>query len=118
MAAYKRVGFDPGARFHYCDSRKRVDTIIDAVVEDVISNIETLGGSVTYFGELHLLTINTKLTISIRVAICVSDGAPLAPRWQLRRLKYQKAGLSLVLKMDQSTPESSATICFRPTICR
>jgi hypothetical protein len=102
MAAYKRVGFDPGARFHYCDSRNRIEAIIDSVVEDIISNIEKLGGSATYFSELHLLTINTKLMISIGVATCVSDGAPRAPRWQLKRLKYEKADLSLVIKMDQS----------------
>ena len=102
MAAYKRVGFDPGPRFHYCDSRNRSEAIIDSVVEDVISNIEKLGGSATYFSELHLLTINTKLTVSIGVATCVSDGAPRAPRWQLKRLKYEKADLSLVIKMDQS----------------
>jgi DNA invertase Pin-like site-specific DNA recombinase len=102
MAAYKRVGFDPGPRFHYCDSRNRIETIIDAVVEDVISNIEGLGGSATYLSELHLLTINTKLTISIGVATCVSDGAPRPPRWQLRRLKYEKADLSLIIRMDQS----------------
>jgi hypothetical protein len=109
MGAYKRVGFDPGARFHYCDSRKRRDTIIDSIAEDLISNIERLGGSATYFSELHLLTINTKLTISIGVAICVSDGAPRAPRWQLRRLKYGKADLSLVIKMDQS---NTGILCY------
>jgi hypothetical protein len=87
---------------HYCDSRNRIETIIDSVVEDVISNIERLGGSATYLRELHLLTINTKLTISIGVATCVSDGAARAPRWQLRRLKYERADLSLVIRMDQS----------------
>jgi hypothetical protein len=100
MAAYKRVGFDPGFRFHYCDSRNRIEAIIDAVVEDVISNVERLGGIATYLSELHLLTINTKLTISIGAATCVSDGPPRAPRWQLRRLKYEKADLSLIIKMD------------------
>jgi hypothetical protein len=78
------------------------------VVDDIVSNVERLGGSVTYLSELHLLTINQKLTVSISVATCVSDGNIRARRWQLRRFKYAKADLSLVLKMDESNTKIQA----------
>jgi hypothetical protein len=78
------------------------------VVDDIVSNVERLGGSVTYLSELHLLTINAKLTVAIGVATCVSDGTIRARRWQLRRLKYAKADFSLVLKMDESNTNIQA----------
>lgn len=102
FAAYERVGFHADPRYNYKGTRANVETIIDTVVDEVASNVERLGGSVTYFSELHLLTINEKLTVSLGVATCVSDGAVRARRWQLRRFKYTKADLSLVLKMDES----------------
>jgi hypothetical protein len=81
---------------------------LNSVVDDVVSNVERLGGSVTYLSELHLLTINAKLTVAIGVATCVSDGTIRARRWQLRRFKYTKADLSLVIKMDESNTKIQA----------
>ncbi len=103
--AYERIGFQPGCRYNFTGNRARVETIINSVVDDIVSNVERLGGSVTYLGELHLLTINQKLTVSIGVATPVSDGTIRTPRWQVRRLKYAKADLSLVIKMDRSNTE-------------
>ena len=74
FAAYERIGFKAAPRYNYTGSRAKVETIINSVVDDVVSNVERLGGSVTYLGELHLLTINAKLTVAIGVATCVSDG--------------------------------------------
>lgn len=108
FAAYQRIGYQIDARYNYVGSAAKVDSIINSVVEDVVSNVERLGGSVTYLSELHLLTINQKATISIGVATCVSDGTIRAPRWQLRRLKYTKADFSLVLKMDGSNNKIQA----------
>jgi len=66
-----------------------------------LTSIERLGGSATYLGELHLLTINQRLTVSIGVATHVSDRTMGTRRWQLRRFKYEKADLALVIKMDE-----------------
>ena len=108
ISAYQRIGFEPLPRYHYSETRAKIETIIDAVVEDAVANVERLGGSATYLSELHLLTINQKLTVSIGVATCVSDGTIGARRWQLRRFKYMKADLSLVLKMDVSNAKIQA----------
>jgi DNA invertase Pin-like site-specific DNA recombinase len=108
FAAYERIGFKADPRYNYTATRAKIETIIDSVVDDVVSNVERLGGSVAYLSELHLLTINQKLTVCISVATCVSDGNIRARRWQLRRFKYKKADLSLVLKMDESNTRIQA----------
>jgi DNA invertase Pin-like site-specific DNA recombinase len=101
-AAYERIGYQRGSRYNFKKNRAQVETVINTVVDDIISNVESLGGSVTYLRELHLLTINSKLTVSLGVATPVSDGTIRTPRWQLRRFKYAKADLALVIKMDKS----------------
>jgi hypothetical protein len=106
--AYERIGYKLDPRYNFTGSRAKVEIIINSVVEDVIANVERLGGSATYLSELHLLTINQKITVSIGVATCVSDGNVRARRWQLRRFKYAKADLSLVLKMDEANAKIQA----------
>jgi hypothetical protein len=106
--AYERIGYKLDPRYNYIGSRTKVEIIINSVVDDVVSNVERLGGSVTYLSELHLLTINQKLTVSIGVATCVSDGTIRSRRWQLRQFKYKKADLSLVLKMDEANTKIQA----------
>lgn len=106
--AYKRIGYQLDPRYDYMGSRSKVEIVINSVVDDVVSNIERLGGSVTYVAELHLLTVNAKVTVTIGVATCVSDGTIRARRWQLRRFKYEKADFSLVLKMDESNTNIQA----------
>jgi hypothetical protein len=108
VTAYERIGFQIAPRFNYTKTAATVRSIVDSVVNDVVSNVERLGGSVTYLRELHLLTINQKLTVSISVATCVSDGTIRARRWQLRRFKYRKADLSMVIKMDESNTKIDA----------
>jgi len=105
--AYQRIGYQLDPRYNYTGSRAKVEIIINTVVDDLITNVGRLGGSATYLSELHLLTINQKLTVSIGVATCVSDGNVRLRRWQLRRFKYSKADFSLVLKMDESNTNPS-----------
>lgn len=99
--AYGLIGYPIASRYNFTGSRAKAETIINSVVDDVIANIKRLGGTATYLSEIHLLTINQKVTVSISVATCVSDGNVRARRWQLRRFKYAKADLALVLKMDE-----------------
>ena len=108
LFAYERIGFPIAPRYNFTGSRAKVESIINSVVDDVIANVERLGGSATYMSELHLLTVNQKVTVAIGVATCVSDGNVRAWRWQLRRFKYAKADLSLVFKIDESNAKIQA----------
>jgi len=100
--AYERVGFTPDPKYDYQKLKAKVESAIGAVAEEVVSNIGRLGGSVNYFPELQLLTINSKLTVAIGVATAVADGRFGPKRWQLRKFKFSRADFSLVLKMDGS----------------
>jgi DNA invertase Pin-like site-specific DNA recombinase len=108
VTAYQMIGFETDPKYDYKKTKAKVETIIDSLVNDVVSNVERLGGSVSYFRELHLLTINARLTVAIGVATCVSDGTVGARRWQLRKFKYARADLSLVLKMNESNTKIQA----------
>jgi hypothetical protein len=113
FSAYERIGFQPDPRYNYTGTKAKVETIIDSVVDDVVSNVERLGGSVTYLSELHLLTINQKLTVSIGVATCVSDGTIRSRRWQLRGSNTGKLIFRWYSKWTSPTPKSKLTICYR-----
>jgi hypothetical protein len=70
--------------------------------DDIVFNVERRGGRVTFLSELHLLTINEGLKVSVCAACTISDGTIRARRWQVRRLKYTKTDLTLVIRMDTS----------------
>jgi predicted site-specific integrase-resolvase len=42
--AYQRIGYQLDSRYNYTGSRTKVEIIINSVVDDVISNVERLGG--------------------------------------------------------------------------
>ena len=101
IAAYERIGFRPDPQCYSMVIAAKAEAIVTSKAEEIIFNIERLGGTATNFEELHLLTINEGLKISICVAFSINDG-PRARRWQIRKLKYKKTDLVLVIRMDSS----------------
>jgi hypothetical protein len=102
MATYKRIGFHPKPRYRYAETAAKTESVISSVVDDIVFNVERRGGHVTFLSELHLLTINEGLKVSVCAACTISDGTIRARRWQVRRLKYTKTDLTLVIRMDAS----------------
>jgi DNA invertase Pin-like site-specific DNA recombinase len=105
MNAYKRIGFVPKPRYHHVATGAKIDNIICAAVENITSDIEENAGIATFLHELYLLTINGDLTIVVAVAWSVSDGTIAGKRtrrWEVRKIKYKKSDLTLVIRMDAS----------------
>src|SRR5258708_37518028 len=46
-AAYERIGYQRGSRYNFKKNRAQVETIINTVVYDIISNVQRLGGNGT-----------------------------------------------------------------------
>jgi DNA invertase Pin-like site-specific DNA recombinase len=98
--AYEKVGFRPPPQCYSMETAAKAEAIVTAVAKRVMFNVERHGRTATYFEELHLLTINEDLKISVCVAFSINDGPKSPRRWQIRKLKYRKTDLVLVIRMD------------------
>jgi hypothetical protein len=107
-AAYERIGFQCKPQYQQTKLRNKIEAIIDSLADDIVSNVTKFGGRITYLRELHLLTINDTMTVTIGVATKVLDGTTRSPRWQIRRFKYKRADYFLIMKMDASKTEPDA----------
>jgi hypothetical protein len=83
--------------------------VIASVIAEIVFNIERRGGTVKVFDELNLLTINDDLKLAVCAACAKNDGPARqntrtgqrwAVRWHIRKLKYRKTDLVLVIRMD------------------
>jgi DNA invertase Pin-like site-specific DNA recombinase len=102
--AYKRIGFKPKGRYSFADMAAKIDTTIRSVAADIITAMERRRTNVTFLPELYLLTINRGLTVGMAVARSVANGtgAGSSERWEVRKLKYRKSDLTLVIRMNTS----------------
>lgn len=100
MRAYELVGYRPNARYRFMEIAVEIDRTICSVVDDIILNLRGRGVNASFLRELYLVTISGGLTVSVAVARAVSDGDTRARRWEVRKLKYQKAELTLLIRMD------------------
>jgi hypothetical protein len=107
MNAYKLIGYDPKPRYHYAETGVKIDAIIRAAANDIVSDLRTIGETVTFLPELYLISAGS-LTMVIAVAWSVSDGTVagrLSRRWEVRKIKYRRSDLTLVIRMDESNTE-------------
>jgi DNA invertase Pin-like site-specific DNA recombinase len=104
MNAYKRIGFKPKNRYSFAEIAASIDTTIREVASHIITAMDKRRTSVTFLPELYLLTINRGLTVGMAVARSVANGTGVGPsrRWEVRKLKYRKSDLTLVVRMDSS----------------
>jgi hypothetical protein len=81
-----------------------IDTTIREVADHVLVAMEEHRADVTFLPELYLLTINRSFTVGIAVARSVANGTGAGPsrRWELRKLKYRRSDLTLIVRMDSS----------------
>jgi hypothetical protein len=99
-AAYEKVGFKLPARYCYTETAARIEAVVSAVVDDIIAALGSTSINTSFLQELSLLTIVDSLTMVIAVARCVSDGRTKARRWEIRKIKYKRADLLLLVRMS------------------
>ncbi|MBR0800750.1 hypothetical protein JQ615_35855 [Bradyrhizobium jicamae] len=101
MKDYELVGYRPSTRYRFMEVAVEIDrTICSVVDDDIIINLTGRGVNASFLQELYFVTISGGLTVSVAVARSVSDGDVRARRWEVRKLKYQKAALTLLIRMD------------------
>ena len=123
-AAYERIGFVPGPQCYSMVRKVTTDALLASVVGEIVLNIERRGGSATYFEEINLLTINENLKVSVCLACARNDGPARrntrtgkkwSVRWQIRKLKYEKTDLVLVIRLDAANSKVQDYYWF-PTV--
>lgn len=100
---FRRVGFEPKARYCFRETAAKTDHLIASVARDVIVELERHHRSITFLQELRLLTVSSIVTISVTLARTASDGNSYPnpqPRWMMQRLKYKKSDLVLIVRLD------------------
>jgi DNA invertase Pin-like site-specific DNA recombinase len=106
--AYKLIGFKPKRRYSFGEIAAKIDASIGEVATKIITAMEKRRTHVTFLPELNLLTLNRGLTVGMAVARSVANGTAVGPsrRWEVRKLKYRKADLTLVIRMDPSNTKT------------
>jgi DNA invertase Pin-like site-specific DNA recombinase len=97
---YELAGFKPEARYRFLEVAAEIDHVICSTVDDIIIELRRRGLNASFLQELYLLTIAGGLTVAVAVARAVSDGDRKSRRWEVRRIKYKRADLTLLIRMD------------------
>ena len=123
-AAYERIGFVPGPQCYSMVKKATTDALLASAVGEIVLNVEQRGGTATYFDAINLLTINEKLKVSVCLACARNDGPARqntitgkkwSVRWQIRKLKYEKTDLVLVIRLDSANAKIKDYYWF-PTV--
>lgn len=101
--AYKRIGYKLKDRYSFTENAAKIDSVICSIVGKATAWIERRGKSVSFLHELYLMTIGRNFTVVVAVAWAVADGLSgvhRARRWEVRKIKYRKSDMVLVVRMD------------------
>lgn len=107
MNAYKLIGFKPKARYHYVETGAKIDELIRAAAGKIVSTLRIIDETAAFLPELNLISASN-LTMVIAVAWSVADGTVAgrkSRRWEVRKIKYSRSDLTLVIRMDKSNIE-------------
>jgi DNA invertase Pin-like site-specific DNA recombinase len=115
--AYRLIGYRPPNKYRFKQVQIDINKVSRTVADHVMSDLERRGRTVSFLPELNLLTLNRNTTLAIAVARAVKDGsngARMVRRWELRKMRFRRADLSLVIRMD-GTNESIKDYFLMPS---
>jgi DNA invertase Pin-like site-specific DNA recombinase len=98
--AYQLVGFTPERDMRYVEINRQLRTLLPDIVDEAISNIAQLGGSVLQDDRNELLTVNDEFTVSICIARCHETAAGTL-RWKIRFDTSLSPDVIVALRMDR-----------------
>lgn len=101
VAAYKLIGFQPRNFLQFADAAPNLRTTLSTVVQTIISNIESGGGSAAFNARARVLTINDRFTVSLGVAWCQRTDAGRL-RWKVRINRVFRSDMVLVIRMNEA----------------
>jgi CRP-like cAMP-binding protein len=98
--AYQLVGFTPDRDMRYVEINRQLRALLPDIVDEAISNIALLGGTVLQDDRSELLTVNDEFTVSICIARCHETAAGTL-RWKIRFDTGLSPDVIVALRMDR-----------------
>lgn len=98
-AAYQLIGYDASANYRKLDVSNRLKQIRQQVVEELMSNIDKVGGSALYDPKTKLLCVNDEFSIAIWIAryrIIVTG----YPRWIFWNRGLVGPDVTILIRME------------------
>lgn len=116
--AYRRVGYVSSARnFDYIDNREQSDTELFRHALTTAMHIRALGAAAIFDSKTKVMTIDGRLTVSVRMARYYT--APRhSPGWLVHRRKVESAEHLLALRLDQAIEWWWTTSCCHFEKCQ
>ncbi|TFV67424.1 recombinase family protein [Bradyrhizobium frederickii] len=101
--AFRRVGYvDPERSYDYADARKQSEAELSRQVETLVTQIRAWGVTAVFDAQTAVMTVASKLAISVRSARYYV-GRCHAPCWLVHRRTIEPAELILALRLDKET---------------
>lgn len=104
LRAWELAGYKPKHKYEHLEKRHQLRTLAAAVVEDIIENIERLGGAARFDRTRNRIEINGELTVSIVPMYC-NTSRSRTPQWQIRLAAAPTADILIGLRMKQSNTD-------------
>ena len=99
VRAYRLVGFTPDRDYRYIEINRALRRLHADVVAGTVTEIERIGGAVSWEPASGLLRVNGEFTVSIVIARCQHTRAG-SKRWMVRLDAGLLPDLTVVLRMD------------------
>jgi hypothetical protein len=100
--AYRLIQYHPKGNFNYIDDGTSLTATIRKLANDIIAKVEAVGGSAKFDDVTDVLTINSKITISMYVARCRRTAGGWL-RWTVRRRANLGGDLIIALRIEQAS---------------
>jgi len=102
--AFRLIGYRSSRNFGYLDARPKLTAKLLEHASDVARRIRALGASAIFDAATHTLSIDNRLTVSLRIARYYPDGDKVAV-WHVHRRAQLPPGLILALRLNKKNTE-------------
>lgn len=100
LRAYHLVGFRPDRDYQYVEINRLLRRFYRQVLEQTVTEIARVGGSVTCDAGTDLLTVNREFTASVVIARCRETWSG-SLRWHIRFDASLQPDITVALRMDE-----------------
>ncbi len=104
IRARELAGYKPKYNYDYIQVRRGFRPIVLRVIEDIIRNIESLGGTARFDQDTKLLQINDEFATSVHALYC-NNYKLNTPRWRIQLPANPKAAMIVCVRMNESNTD-------------
>ncbi len=102
--AYELIGYDVGRDLRYIEDNRHLRKLYPQVIEDVIRDIQAVGGTVRREVADDFVVVNNEIKVSLVISRCCQTTAG-SNRWKLQFDTSLMPDITIAVRMDQSNRE-------------